>query len=155
MNIFSSHTIDFGELRSNSLLTKYILIQKINYNHVLRDIIKANDIPALKELLETNKSAINLNHENEYEHTPLTVAARIGNIQVVDLLIKSGALIDFKNCDGQTALLLACENGYTEVVALLLKYGANKNIKYYRDTETVFSIASRYGYTEIVEMLSK
>lgn len=54
-------------------------------------------------------------------------AAEKGHVQLVDLLIQSGADVNLVSCDGQTALTQAAKYGHTECVALLVKSGADVN----------------------------
>ena len=61
-----------------------------------------------------------LNDEDEDSNTALHMAARAGHLGVVELLIKSGADKEARNCDQQTPLDFAAENGYQEIVKHLL-----------------------------------
>lgn len=61
--------------------------------------------------------------------TPLIANAAIGNIKVVNFLLKKGCCPNDTNKSGQTALHLACTNGYTNVTKSLVKHGASINIR--------------------------
>jgi len=75
-----------------------------------------------------------------------------GNTEAVENLLKEGADVNAKNCDGYTALILASSNGRTEIVKLLLEKGANVNAKD-NNGETALHSASENGHTEIVAKL--
>lgn len=60
--------------------------------------------------------------------TPLTVAARWGNVDICRLLMERGADVNFSPpSSGQTPLIAAARHGRTEAVKLLLDAGANLN----------------------------
>lgn len=61
--------------------------------------------------------------------TPLAAAAKTGRVDIVSLLIKSGAEVNGINSLGQTALMCACRAGHKNVVSLLLEKGADPNMK--------------------------
>ncbi len=84
----------------------------------------------------------------------LIIAASLGRLEMVSLLIKNHANIDYKNGKGKTALMHAASNGYTKIVQELIDSGADFGIK---DNEglTALTIAKQKGYTEIVEILEE
>lgn len=60
--------------------------------------------------------------------TPLHMAIRQKNIQVINLLCKYGAEINIENDVGETALSLAVEEGLTDVAVALVLAGADVNV---------------------------
>ncbi|RYG51006.1 hypothetical protein EON66_11245, partial [archaeon] len=58
--------------------------------------------------------------------TPLHVAAAVGNISIVNELLRAGANMEATTTVTQTPLYLACSNGHEACVRLLLDEGANK-----------------------------
>ena len=56
--------------------------------------------------------------------TPLIVAAEMGHLDVVNLLVTAKAGVDHVNNDGMTALSAAAQGGCTAVVSALLAAGA-------------------------------
>jgi ankyrin repeat protein len=54
--------------------------------------------------------------QNKYGQTPLHVASELGNMDLVQLLLDSGANVTVTNANGQTPLHLACAKGHTDVV---------------------------------------
>ncbi|ORX78571.1 hypothetical protein BCR32DRAFT_180827, partial [Anaeromyces robustus] len=64
------------------------------------------------------KHGANINIENMFFETPLYVACRNGNENIVNYLIKHGADINRENENsyGFTPLLITCSNGYENVL---------------------------------------
>ena len=91
--------------------------------------------------------------------TPLTKAAKKGDLPEVRRLIAEGADINAKDQDdyehGATALILASANGYREIVQLLLDKGANVNAKMsgIDDGVTALMEASKGKDVKIVQAL--
>lgn len=61
------------------------------------------------------------------EQTPLHMAARRGNVNVVEALLNAEAEIEARDTKGETPLRRAVNCGHPEVVRLLLEHGANPN----------------------------
>jgi ankyrin repeat protein len=65
-----------------------------------------------------------------YDMNPLTIAAKLGYVEIANLLLKYGANINWVSTEtGSTALHLACANNHFDVVKLLMDMQANVNIK--------------------------
>ena len=64
---------------------------------------------------ETNINSLNVTHS-----TPLQLACKQGHLQVSQLLVRSGASLNHKDSDGNTALHLAAISGNTALVSWLL-----------------------------------
>lgn len=80
---------------------------------------------------------------------PIHVAADLGKLQILSKLIESGANINQKDSDGQTALHYAACNGYAEVVQYLLENGIDRNI-ICNENQTALDISTD---VEIIELL--
>lgn len=61
---------------------------------------------------------------DENGNSLLLLAAREGNLKVVELLVKRGAQVAYKNPAGDSALALAALQGHVEIVDTLLQAGA-------------------------------
>ena len=60
--------------------------------------------------------------------TPLFLAAAIGDVELLQLLLDHGATVDNRNRRFETALFIAAKNGHAPAVDLLLKHGADAKI---------------------------
>ncbi|XP_047117939.1 uncharacterized protein LOC124798534 isoform X2 [Schistocerca piceifrons] len=86
------------------------------------------------------------------EWTPLMHAARNGEVETVQKLLKSKEKIHLKNMMGATALMLATSCGHYSVVRLILAYGAlvdSTNVF----CQSAIDIAESKQYNDLVELL--
>jgi ankyrin repeat protein len=65
-----------------------------------------------------------VNRSGLYGNTPLQCACKNGLVDVVELLLNNGVLVNCINDDGDTPLHLACKFGGVGVVEVLLNNGA-------------------------------
>jgi len=93
-----------------------------------------------------------VNAKNEHGNTALILAAKKGNVEMVNDLLKKGAYVDAQNKDGHTALIVAAIYGNVEVVNDLLKKGADVNAKN-KHGNTALIVAAIYGHVEVVNAL--
>ena len=54
---------------------------------------------------------------NNYGATPMSLAAEVGNTEILKLLLEAGANADSPNPDGQTALLAVARTGNVEAAS--------------------------------------
>lgn len=103
--------------------------------------------------IETIKALIaakaNVNAGDESGQTPLITAARMGSLDIVQLLIEAGASasVNAKDNRGQTALMLASSRNHIGigVIKTLLEAGASINAKNNRgETALMYAPTSRY-----------
>ncbi|WP_027409480.1 ankyrin repeat domain-containing protein [Anoxybacteroides tepidamans] len=85
-------------------------------------------------------------------NTPLYYAVESGDVQLVALLCKRGAIIDAANKEGITPLLHAAQLGKTEMVRILHERGANVN-RANEKGETALFKATEGNYVETVQYL--
>jgi ankyrin repeat protein len=69
-------------------------------------------------------AGVDVDARNNIGATPLYIASREGNIDVVNVLIAHGADVNARNNDGDTPLLVARRHGHTDVERALLSAGA-------------------------------
>jgi ankyrin repeat protein len=81
-----------------------------------------------------------LNQLDRDGYTPLSYAARNGNLEAVQLLVKAGASVDVAEELGWTPLMQAADQRHAAVALFLLKHGANPNPKTRLD-KTPLSVA--------------
>ena len=85
-------------------------------------------LQSLVLLLESDFSVckkIDLDATDEWGNTALHVAARYGNSEMVDILLRNGADIDLMDGCGETALHIAARDGNQDTVVMLMKHGAD------------------------------
>lgn len=82
----------------------------------------------------------------------LNMAAGLGRSSLIPALLDSGALLEHRDADGNTALILAAKYGHTTVIRLLLQAGAGTE---HADAAgwTALIHAARIGNDEIMAML--
>jgi cytohesin len=99
-------------------------------------------------------------------HSILMRLARGGRADIAEILIESGANVNYKGRDGASALTLAAEHGNTGVARMLLAHGADADIRLLlaaradvtprdRDGETALMTARRRGHGAIARMLKE
>lgn len=90
--------------------------------------------------------------------TPLTAAAYHGRLEIVQILIRSGADVNGRkdsplNGDGRTPLMVATGRGHIDIVKFLLETGADVELKD-RGGKTAAMFAARAGRKEILDVLN-
>ena len=127
-----------------------ILIEDYNHNfsfsHVFQNTIEAEDYILASFLTEIDVSH-NVNNS-------IHKAARDGNIDAVEVLLKKDVDINIQDENGETALMLASQNGHHQIVELLLKEHADIN-QQNENEWTALMIASQNGHHQVVELLLK
>lgn len=109
-----------------------------------------NDFTAVQRLLDMGDDV----NAEDSGWTPLLVAVKNGNVAVVQLLLQSGADVNWTNTKGQSALLFAVHNVDSEVVELLLRFKAKVDQAQVKDGTTAVYYAARSGSASLVRMLS-
>lgn len=98
-------------------------------DHALYDAVARADLTAVKALLQEKRVKINVNVKAN-GMTPLLLAANgqdkgESRMEILKLLLDSGADVKAKNRRKETALYLAVQQGRPDMVRLLLTYKAN------------------------------
>ncbi len=91
--------------------------------------------------------------EDEHGETPLHVAVRAGDLEVVQYLVEAGAKVEETNSSGFTALHFATFFEYTDIVKYLIKSGAKIDAKEGIRGSTVFLLAAEANYFTIIKFL--
>eukprot|EP00178_Gracilaria_changii_P005447 TRINITY_DN1897_c0_g1_i1.p1 TRINITY_DN1897_c0_g1~~TRINITY_DN1897_c0_g1_i1.p1 ORF type:complete len:1019 (-),score=148.56 TRINITY_DN1897_c0_g1_i1:8974-12030(-) len=84
--------------------------------------------------------------------TPMMFAARLGNAEIVGMLISTKASLDFAKADGFTALHLAALNGNTMSCKLLVEGGANCSLPD-ENGYLPLQLATRHQHFDVVSTL--
>lgn len=124
-------------------------------NILLENAIKSQDIKTVKELVH-NGVDVNNTSASSRGYTPLRYAVFMKNIEIVRLLIKSGANVNKISADGHTPLKIACSAYESppvdDMVKLLLDNGAEPGI-YNKWTDGPLHYAAMYKQPGAVKML--
>lgn len=87
--------------------------------------VRADEIE-MAEYISKVTEGKDLEFENIYGDTALTLACRLGKFNFVEILVQSGAYINYETTTGKTALIEACrapvEN--MKIVEYLIQFGA-------------------------------
>jgi ankyrin repeat protein len=134
--------------------------ERLTINGELYDAVLNNDLQLVKKLLR-KKPDLNLAGGTPQVFggeaigwTPLMTAVANGNADIVRLLIRHGAWVNYLNSDVRSALWYAASNGNAKIVRLLLDGGA------YVDNAdaieiTPLMVAVTNGHVEVVKLLVK
>lgn len=110
----------YNQLEVIDLLLEYgsdINIQDPDHDSAILNAYATNNIPLLEYLISKCAADVNLRYHNG--NTLLIYAAKMGNLDVVKLLIENGADPCAKNRSGKIALDWAVKNGNWDVVDYL------------------------------------
>jgi ankyrin repeat protein/L-ascorbate metabolism protein UlaG (beta-lactamase superfamily) len=110
--------------------------------------IEADDLARVKQILESDPSALTQQDDNQFRDLPIHIVANTGNIEIARLLLDAGAFIDAGDSDNSTALGIAAMRRHGELVALLIERGANINHRD-RKADCPLSFAA-YGRDEAI-----
>ena len=130
----------------------------MNVLQELINVVRGGDLKSVEDFLSNHEVDLNQIHKNSSPFggglgvSPLMVACKNGHLEIVKLLLKKGANVNFENDWHQSALMAAAEGGNVEVVNLLLEHGANTAATGH---ETALTLACKQGSIEVVEALQK
>lgn len=110
----------------------------------LQQAVKSNEIPTIELLIQAGAD-INAPTTAVSGITALQLAVQNGNMEVVKLLLDSGA-------DGATALQVAAKNGFIGIVSQLLDRGVDINAVG-SDGTTALITAAEHGRLDMVQLL--
>ena len=130
----------------------YHFVLSICVGIINQEITVIPDYPVAETQKEKEEEQ-QLQHSSELT-IPIIEAAKIGNTEVVKLLLKENVDVNIQKENGVTALMLASQKGHTQVVKLLLKENADVNIQN-NNGWTALMIASQNSHTQVVELLLK
>eukprot|EP01123_Difflugia_compressa_P014425 TRINITY_DN744_c1_g3_i1.p1 TRINITY_DN744_c1_g3~~TRINITY_DN744_c1_g3_i1.p1 ORF type:complete len:400 (-),score=78.31 TRINITY_DN744_c1_g3_i1:233-1252(-) len=113
--------------------------------------VQYDNIETVKLLIELGAN-VNLVQE-KHKCYPLHLAASNNFLDIVDLLIKNGAVIDCPDHRGFTPLFMASAEGYNTCVEKLIKSGANVNHRSMEDYTTAIYHAVNSNRLKVVRLL--
>ena len=94
----------------------------------------------------------NANQVNNKQESPLLIATRADNKELVESLLTAGVDVNKGDILRETPLIIASRSGKTDLIKFLLAANADVNISNH-ERETALSIAARMGYHEIMDLL--
>ena len=112
--------------------------------HTFIDACGLGNVDAAKQMISND---VNMAYSDG--QTPLYIASARGHLEIVKMLIASGALLDIADKLGSTHLYSASKNGHLEIVKMLIASGALLD-EANNNGWTPLYIASENGHLEIV-----
>ena len=144
-------------LKQNGCLPRQDALQMAAYRgdlHKCRWLVRFSicEVDGPQLLAPTTDQGIQVTQESA---TPLYMAAGQGHLEIVRLLVKAGAAVDFQlSDDGATPLLIAASRGFTEIVRFLAgTANASVNLAMTTTGEAPLCVAVHENYVDIVRYL--
>ena len=81
------------------------------------------------------------------------MACAENEVELADRLLTLGAVVDFENQRGHTALSWACVCGADKVAELLLTHGADPKRKSKLEERVPLAHAAQHGHAAVIELL--
>ncbi|XP_042708780.1 E3 ubiquitin-protein ligase MIB2 isoform X3 [Chrysemys picta bellii] len=133
-----------------SILEK-LLCQKMESDHPGRLVVEAAHDNAVKvqDLVQKYPDKVDIKNQGR---TALQVAAHLGRVEIVKILLQANANIDLKDEEGDAALHYAAFGNQAEVVRVLVSHGANADLLNNAKCTALY-VAVNKGFTEIVRIL--
>ena len=114
-------------------------------------MVQRGHIHCIRKFLQTTSDVNGLNMKGD---TPLTVAAKNGDVDILAEVIKSGADVNLNDSEGCSATLWSSLKGFPECVNVLGQAGADVNMKNNLG-ETPLGWAAQNGHSACIEALIK
>ena len=107
------------------LVTSLLLTGLVRAGDVVDDTMQSINVGDIRGIQDGIRRGLDVNFADETGTTMLMLAARSGNFDSVDILIKAGARVYPNNVFGDSALLIASYGGHEKIVDILLSKGAS------------------------------
>ncbi|KAJ9585549.1 hypothetical protein L9F63_002666 [Diploptera punctata] len=149
-DVYGNSALSLAVLEENHEMVK-LLLANMSYNIDEKDVViyavGYGDMKAVTFLIENNI----INSQNQHGNTALILAACLGKIDIVELLLQNGADVQITGQHKRTVLMHAAERGHLQLVKLLIKHGASVNATD-EDGYSALSLARR-RYNHFAELL--
>lgn len=97
---------------------------------------------------------VNMVHRQEFNRTALMLAARLGHVEMVQILLRNQTInVDLQDVNGMTALYLAAREDHHETVELLLQSGAGIDIVDFHAGRSPLRCAAERNFENMVDLL--
>lgn len=131
-------------------MTLVIKSMKPHRNMNINELIKTNQLEALRAALQANPRLVNQPDDRGF--TPLIMAAYFNVAAAVDVLLEFQANLDQQDAAGNTALMGTCYKGYVNIASQLIGAGADINITS-ANGGSALAYAVHFNQKEIAEVL--
>jgi ankyrin repeat protein len=121
------------------------LVSRVN------SIVSKGDIVGLKALIEGGLDCSVISSVGA-QHSPLQLSVKAQQFEVCKILLENGAVVDWVDASGDTALHNAAESNRLVFIKLLLETKAKVDVKN-KLGQTALTLAAKGGYGEAVELL--
>ncbi|KAJ8133086.1 hypothetical protein O1611_g544 [Lasiodiplodia mahajangana] len=147
-----------GEANPEADLTLKGPLGRLRYPGVtmLEYVFRSGNTEIAKLLLQPTHSTyqeMNSSWHSDVQYTPLTWAVNEGNLEMVEVLLESGAGIDTQDAYSYSPLRLSSSLGHVEVTKLLLRFDPTIDLREEKSDWTALHYASCYGHYQIVQLL--
>lgn len=122
------------------------------YNENLLDAIEKNDHQSVKWAIHDNPLLINMKCPDLNNATPLHIASKFGDVDIVRTLISKGASVNRKDAENETPLFYAAKFNNADVLTYLLNHGADINHRN-KYMNTPLHYASIHNHHNICQLL--
>jgi ankyrin repeat protein len=118
----------------------------------LHSCVEKGDTTRVLELLKQGEHVILINQPNSQGVYPLHVAAKVGNVQIAEILIQNNAKVGCLDQYGLTPLHYAARSGNKDVLVYLLKQKTQVDCQE-KGFWTPLHYATYYKHTDLVKIL--
>ncbi|CAL5422705.1 unnamed protein product [Camellia sinensis] len=143
----------FFEALSHDQLLKALSLRNEDCRSLLHVAASSAHPKVVKILSAADPFVTSINSADEEGWAPLQFAASSGNVEIVEILLSSGADVNLKNNGGRTALHYAASKGWLKIAEILLSHGANINLKDKACWVHPLHRAASTGNSELCELL--
>jgi len=119
-------------------------------NLLIHFLVNNNNFENISKLLSLNEGLVN--QVNDKKESPLTIATKLGDENIVKYIITRNVNMDYQDELGNTALHYALESGNKYIINTLAYYHADINIKN-REGKSPIEIAKASENDEIINLL--
>ncbi|CAG8057753.1 unnamed protein product [Penicillium salamii] len=122
----------------------------------LQAAVRTQQVSIVCDLLASKRVDVNYLGEGQYRKSPLQHAVKLGNMEIINILLENWADVNAPAADnsGATALQIAAIQGYIGIARMLLDLGADVNQKpAKKDGRTALMGAAEHGRIDMLQML--
>ena len=136
--------------KNNIFIINIMFIDNADDENPLFELIESGDVEEFKSEIDND----NINQVNEIGESPLMYACESGELEMVNILLNSGADKNILSDDRETALMIAISDDEEEIVNSLLNVGGNVDLDVHDDDgNTAIMIAAINGDINVVGKL--